>query len=218
LPTTTETDRLRIMWTAFGASEDGPDDEFFRRMSAPENEIPVAVPLNTVLGRNEDAAVALVGVQVYTTGVSFELAVRLRSPLEPMHHGLNELLFDHGPSAPGRLLLGVELADGRTASNVHGRGGSGGVVFHAGGGGGGELSVDQTWWLHPLPPEGPLRLVLSCAALGIEETSAVLDGAILRRAAADVVTLWPWTPPDRGERPPPPPPDLPDDSWFVQPH
>jgi hypothetical protein len=114
------------------------------------------------------------------------------------------------------LLLGVELADGRRGSNIHGRGQSEDVVFHQGGGGGGELSVDQSWWLYPLPPDGPLRVVLSCAALGIGESSVELDGTAIRRAAADVVELWPWTAPDHGERPPPPPPDLPAGSWFAR--
>jgi hypothetical protein len=200
------------MWSAF--PQDGePDAEFHRRMSAPENEIPVAVPLNTVLARTAGAAVALTGLQVYSTGVSFDLAFRVRSPLEPAHRGLSDLVFEHGGSA-GRFLLGIELADGRRASNVFGRDSDDGIVFHAGGGGGGELSVDQSWWLHPLPPEGPLRFVLGCAALGIPETSTLVDGLLIRRAAADVVTLWPWSPPDH-DRPPAPPPDLPADSWFA---
>jgi hypothetical protein len=188
------------------------DPEFLRRMSAPENEIPVAVPLNTLLARTADAAVALTGLQVYSSGVSFDLAFRVRSPLEPAHLGLSGLVFERGPSS-GRFLLGIELADGRRASNVHGREGSPDVVFNAGGGRGHELSVDQSWWLHPLPPEGPLRFVLGCAALGIAETSTVVDGTVIRPAAADVVTLWPWSPPDH-DRPPPPVPDLPPGSWF----
>jgi hypothetical protein len=52
-----------------------------------------------------------------------------------------------------------------------------------------------------------------CAALGIAETSTVVDGTVIRPAAADVVTLWPWSPPDH-DRPPPPVPDLPPGSWF----
>jgi hypothetical protein len=132
------------------------DPEFLRRMSAPENEIPVAVPLNTLLARTADAAVALTGLQVYSSGVSFDLAFRVRSPLEPAHLGLSGLVFERGPSS-GRFLLGIELADGRRASNVHGR--------------------------EPSP---------------------------------DVVTLWPWSPPDH-DRTPPPAPDLPPGSWFSDP-
>lgn len=204
------------MWSMGGFSAE-PDPEFFRRMSPPENEIPVAVPLNAVLGRTEDAAIALTGLQVYTTGVSFDLAVRVRSWPDDDHRGLSELVFDHGRRG-GQLLVGVELSDGRRASNVGGAGfeqGPSGIVFHPAGGGGGQLSVDQSWWLSPVPPAGSVRFVCGCAPLNIAETSVELDGTAMARAVEKVVTLWPWVPPDRGERPPPPPPDLPGDSWFA---
>jgi hypothetical protein len=37
------TDRLRGVWTTPFAADDGPDDDDVRRMSAPEDEIPVAL-------------------------------------------------------------------------------------------------------------------------------------------------------------------------------
>jgi hypothetical protein len=211
LPSTTETDRLRIMWSAF-SSDGPPDDEFWRRMSAPDNEIPVAVPLNVVLARTDDVAIALLGLQVYTTGLEFDLACRVRSGLRG--RDLSELVFEHGRRTEGRLLLGVGFADGRRISNVEGRGPESDVVFHPGGGGGGDRSVDQSWWMSPLPPDGPLTFVVDCAALGVTETSTVIDGSLIARAAAGVVTLWPWNPPDHGDHGPPPPPDLPAGSWF----
>jgi hypothetical protein len=207
------------MWSTTGFSAEQPDPEFFRRMSAPENEIPVAIPLNAVLARTDDAAIALTGLQVYTTGVSFDLAVRVRSWPDADRGGLSELVFDHGRRG-SRFLIGVELSDGRRASNVGGPGfepDPSGIVFHPGGGGGGLFAVDQSWWLSPVPPEGPVRFVCSCAALNIAETSVELDGTAMARAAADVVTLWPWVSPDLGESPPPPPPDLPGESWFAGP-
>ena len=201
------------MWTAYGHDGEDPE-EFHRRMSAPENEIPVALAVNVLLARSEDAAVALVGPQVYTTGVSFTLIVRARPSSELARtRGLNELIWQHGPEA-GRFLLGIELADGRRAGGTRMGRGESDVVFHPGGGSGGEASVEQSWWLSPLPPEGPLTFVVRCPDLGIAETATELDGSAIRRAADDVVTLWPWSPPDRGERPPPPPPDLPAGSWF----
>jgi hypothetical protein len=205
------------MWTT-GSPHDGPDAEFFRRISPPENEIPVGLAVDTVLARTDDAAIALLAAHVYTTGVSFGLAVRVRAWPRSTRHGLSELVFGH-ESPAGRLLLGVELADGRRASNLEVRGpqpDSTDMVFLASGGSGGQLSVDQSWWLSPLPPEGPVRFVVSCDGLGIEETTTEVDGTALHRAAERVVTLWPWTPPDLGERPPPPPDDLPDDSWFAR--
>jgi hypothetical protein len=204
------------MWST-GLSHEPPDPEFLRRMNPPENEIPVAVPVDTVLARTGGAVIALIAVRAYTTGVAFDLAVRVRAWPDSTRHGLSELVFDHDRTG-GRLLLGVELSDGSRASNLEFRGpqpDSTGIVFQPSGGSGGHLSVDQSWWLSPLPPEGPLRFVVSCAGLGIEETTTELDGTALHRAADRVVTLWPWTSPDLGERLQAPPEDLPDDSWFA---
>jgi hypothetical protein len=203
------------MWTA-STGDDGPDEDFLRRIDPPENEVPVALPVNVVLARTEDVAVALLGLQVYTTGVSFTLVVRARPSSELARtQGLNELIWQHGAGA-GRFLLGVELADGRRASGMRMGERDTDLVFHSGSGSGGEASVEQTWWLGPLPPEGPLVFVVRCPELGIGETATELDGSAIRRAADDVVTLWPWEPPPEHRRPEPPrPPDLPPDSWFA---
>ena len=208
------------MW-AVGGPSDGPDEEFFRRMSAPENEVPVALPLNTVLARTDDVAIALQRLSVYTTGVSFDLVVRLRPDAARTGGlGLDELFWGHGRGQHG-FLLGVEFADGRRASNLTGRPGpvpGDEIVFTPGGGSGGEASVEQSWWLNPLPPEGPLRIVVRCPELGIDERSIVVDGTAIRAAAPAVVVLWPWAPPpESGPSEPPAPPDVPDDSWFAQP-
>jgi hypothetical protein len=210
------------MW-AVGGPSDGPDEEFFRRMSAPENEVPVALPLNTVLARTDDVAIALQRLSVYTTGVSFDLVVRLRPDAARTGGlGLDELFWGprHGRGQHG-FLLGVEFADGRRASNLTGRPGpvpGDEIVLTPGGGSGGEASVEQSWWLNPLPPEGPLRIVVRCPELGIDERSIVVDGTAIRAAAQAVVVLWPWAPPpESGPYDPPAPPDVPDDSWFAQP-
>jgi hypothetical protein len=201
------------MWTS---THGQPGDDVERRVQAPENELPVALPQNLLLARTDDVAVALIRLQVYTTGVAFELAVRMRPSARPRFpHSLDELVWRHGP-AGSRFLLGVEFADGRRASSLPGVDG-GDVVFHPGGGSGGEVAVEQSWWLSPLPPEGPLRVVVRCAELGIPEASVVLDGTAIRRAADDVMTLWPWErSPEYGDPEPPLPPDLPDDSWFAR--
>jgi hypothetical protein len=43
----------------------------------------------------------------------------------------------------------------------------------------------------------------------------VLDGSAIRRAASDVVTLWPWTPEEPPDFDGSQPPDLPPGSWFA---
>jgi hypothetical protein len=191
-----------------------PDDDLHRRIEPPGNEVPVTLPQNVLLARTDDVAVALLGLQVSSTGVSFHLTVRARaSALRRLDHRLTELVWDHGPRG-SRFLLGVEFSDGRRGSSLPG-GSSEGVLLHSRGGGGGETSISQRWWLSPLPPEGPVRVVVRCPELGIEEAAVQLDGAAIRRAADDVVTLWPWEP--ELPRPEPPPlPDLPDDSWFAR--
>ena len=205
------------MWTVPYAEDDGPDEGFYRRMSAPENEIPVALAENLLLARTDDVAVALVGLQVYTTGVAFTLIVRVRPSSELLAGGsVNDLVWEHGPRA-GRFMMGLELSDGRRVSNLRMPAGPTDVVFTAGGGSGGEASIEQSWWLHPLPPEGTLRFVVRCAELGIGEADAVLDGTAIRRAAADVVTLWPWTTPPEHRHTEPAPPEVPPDSWFAGP-
>ena len=201
-----------------GSSTLGPDgrptDEFLRLMGPPANQIPAAVPLNVVLHRSDDLAIALLALQVYSTGLTFDLVARARTG--DIRVSLTDLLFDRPRrSTEGQFLLGVEFADGRRLSNAAHHGPETGAVLEARGGGGGERAVRQTWWLAPLPPEGPLTFVLRCDALGVEETSTVVDGDAIRSAVADVVTLWPWGRPYlMDDPPPPPPPDLPPGSWF----
>ncbi len=203
------------MWPV--ASSDDPEEDM-RRWIAPENELPVAVPVNVVLARTDDVAVALTRVQVYTSGVSFELVVRVRpSVVESLGRSLNELFWQHGPGSGQRFLLGIEFSDGRRAATLAGVARDDEIVFHSGGGGGGDTAIDQSWWLNPVPPDGPVRLIARCPDLGIAETAVELDGTALRRTMDDVVTLWPWEPPRERQRDQPmPPPDLPADSWFAR--
>ena len=197
----------------------GPDPEWFRRMMPPENEVPVALPMNTVLARTGDIALALLGLQVYSTGLSFDLTVRVR-PAGAGRLPVREAMWGHRhPFAPepGGFLLGVELADGRRVSSMEGRDPGAEIVFAERQSSWSDTGGEQSWWLNPLPPEGPLRFVVRCAEMGIAETAVELDGSAARAAASGVVTLWPWEPPSFDVPPdPPPPPDLPSDSWFAR--
>lgn len=200
------------MWSHASGHGD-PDLE--RRMNRPENELPTALPTNQVIIRTPDVAVALLSLQAYTTGVAFQLAARAPGPEDPAEgNRLGELFWDHRRGSP-RFQLGVQFADGRRASNLLGRDGDGDLIFHPGGGSGGSLSVDQDWWLSPLPPDGPLRVVVRCPEIGLEETALELDGTEIRRAGEAATVLWPWQPPLEQPYELPPPPDLPAGSWFA---
>lgn len=194
----------------------GPDPVQARRMNRPDNEIPVSVPLNAVLARTDQAAIAVASAQVYSTGVALDLAVRCRASVVPEHRHLPELVFAHGPESS--LLVGLELADGRRVSNIqefHGVPGPDEVFFHPAGGGGGRLSVEQSWWLSPVPPAGPLHVVVRCEPLGIPETRTVLDAGPLAAAASGVVELWPWEPPPEMRPPGERDRRIPRGSWFA---
>ncbi|RBY74421.1 hypothetical protein DQ239_19835 [Blastococcus sp. TF02-09] len=184
-------------------------------MNRPENELPTALPTNRLIVRTPAIAVALLGMQAYTTGVAFQLAARAPGPEDPAERNrLDELFWGHrGDGA--RFQIGVQFADGRRASNLPGRDGDAGLIFHPAGGSGGPLSADQDWWLSPLPPEGPLLVVVRCPGIGLEETRIELDGTAIRRAGEAATVLWPWQPPLDQPHEPPLPPDLPASSWFA---
>jgi len=204
---------MQPSWTHRPHGEE-PDPEFFHRMSPPENEVPVVLPVGRLVARTADAAVAVTRLAVYSTGVLLDLVVRARPDTLRMTD-LHSMMWRPGDGPPG-LLLGLEFADGTRVDNNRRQGSMDGVTFALQGGSGNEHSVDQGWWLHPLPPAGPIRLVVRCAALGIDETSVELDGDAVRRAAGEVVELWPWTPPrPNDEEPVQRWPEIPGDSWFA---
>ena len=125
--------------------------------------------------------------------------------------------------AEDRLLLGIEYADGRRASNLHDmrmmgpamEGDDTRLVFVQQSGSSDESSVDQSYWVAPLPPEGPVTLVMAWPGFGMPESRTVLDGGAIQAAAARSTVLWPPQPAIEHERPLPPP--RPSSGWFAEP-
>src|SRR6516164_5066221 len=62
------------------------------------------------------------------------------------------------------------------------------------GGGGSSRTWDGNFWVHPLPPDGPVTFVVSWAEHGVAEARAELDGAAIGEAARRAVMLWPEEP------------------------
>jgi hypothetical protein len=199
-----------------------------RRTSPPENEFPAAVGLSVLLGRSDDAAVGLTQVEVFSTGFRFTLAVRVRREQPQFVPG--GLFMFIGSRHPGaqvpiedRLLLGLEYSDGQRASTLTDARMQGPGALPDGehlllvpqGGGGGELSVDQGYWVSPLPPDGPLDVVLAWPSFGMPESRTALDGGVIRAAAPRSQTLWPPQPPPGPRQPPPAP--RPSSGWFADP-
>jgi hypothetical protein len=166
--------------------------------------IPASVPAEVVLIRAEQVAVAVGSVRAYPNGFEFTLHIRLRREAESSWAGHSDPFERHRPrrGAQGdddQLRLGILYADGRRAATtgVHYRppddddDDDGRLVLQQGGGGGSSCSQDWDFWVHPLPPDGPVTLVGSWVEHGIAESRAELDGTAIRAAAGHAVTLWP---------------------------
>lgn len=197
-------------------------EEWQRLMQPPENELPAGVAVTAVLGRTADAAVGITQVEAFSGGFRFTLAVRLRTPVPDQPGGLFHLVNTHPHPASQvaveeRLLFGIEYADGRRASTLDHRDpfASRPLVLMQQGGGGGDTSVDQGYWVAPLPPDGPVTFVLAWPRFGIDETRTQVDGGLIRDAGARSEVLWP--PPPRVEAGEPAPPPRPATGWFAQP-
>jgi len=207
---------LRLKWSI------GDGATARRRAGPPDNEVPCAVPISVLLARSDDVAVAVAGLRVFTTGASFDLAVRFRiRPSGLRGHELHHLvtgrrLGDDTGDPDKLLLLGVEYADGRTATTVPAPWRAEGpmdddqAMMSPSSGGGGYLSYDQTFWLSPVPPDGPLSFVCAWPALGIPETHRVIEDipethrviedANLAQASRAAIVLWPPQPPEQPAR------------------
>ncbi|WP_238015836.1 hypothetical protein KZZ52_28370 [Dactylosporangium sp. AC04546] len=219
------------MWTGGSAEKLTPEQmaQWHRRMAPPENELPAGVGLSVLLGRTGDAAVGITQVEAFSTGFRFTLAVRVRQARPQLARGrLFMLVSSHvhpGTEIPldDRLLLGIEYPDGRRASSLHDMRMSGPAAEADGtqlvlvqqGGGGSDQSVDQTYWVAPLPPDGPITVVLAWPGFGMPESRTVLDGGAIHAAAARSQPLWPPQPVTQPAEPPPPP--RPSSGWFAQP-
>lgn len=197
-------------------------------MSPPDNEFPAGIGRTILLGRSDDAAIGLTHIEAFSTGFRFTLAVRVRQMrpelasgglhmrISPIHSGIAIAVED-------RLLLGIEYPDGHRASTLgdmrrHGPGAipdSEQLVLVEQGGGGGQQSVDQNYWVTPLPPAGPVDVILAWAGFGIPECRTALDGAAIRAAASRSKILWP--PQLETEPPVPPPWPRPSSGWFAEP-
>ena len=195
-----------------------------RRISAPDNEAPVAVAVSTVLARSPDAAVLLTSAVAYSTGTEFQLSIRTRPNGDRRTTPLFQLLHGHGleEADPNQaFLLGVQFADGRRAmtGSRHGmpprndQSGEDEVVLAIGSSSGSDNTYDLNLWMSPLPPAGPVTLVCRWPELDINETTLTLDGAAIAAAGHAATELWP---PEIAEpAPEPPAPGLPDGGWFA---
>ncbi|MDP9795611.1 hypothetical protein J2S43_004123 [Catenuloplanes nepalensis] len=165
----------------------------------PDGTLGVPVPLEFVLAYGTDVAVCVSEMVAYPNGIEFTVSGVLRAG-DQRRRILHPAFQSHFPpgEAPGPdfLRVGVLFADGRIATNLTFGGPSrpgdepAGPLMMRHSGHGDVRRADMTFWLWPLPPEGPLTVVFSWPAQGIDEFRAEMDGALIRAAADRAVVVW----------------------------
>jgi hypothetical protein len=180
-----------------------PTRPFVRQpwMSPPEDELGVAVPVQQVLTAGDEAVVVLSSCLAYTSG--FQLGIGIRKKHEPpplsnprLHHEMPEMSLE----------VGVRFADGRETSRARDAeqrkvffeafaAGSDpplppGPMIGGGGGGGGGRRWEWTYWIWPLPPDGPMTVVARWPAGRVPDGEVQVDGSAIRRAGERSERLW----------------------------
>jgi hypothetical protein len=200
------------------------DEEFFEPFpephedepgQAPEMDVPwmppvhvvgVDVPLGVDVHRGPDVVIRVTRAAVYRRGVELHVGSWVRpGTSRPVAEGP----WSWRDAEPR---VGFRLADGTRLGHRfhHGPPGPGsdegaGVTLAQTGGHGGGLRSEQSWWMHPLPDGDDLTVVVRWDHAGVPESSARLDLAALRAAAAGEEVLWD----------PPPPPGAHGGGWFA---
>lgn len=165
----------------------------------PDTVIPGSTSIELMLIRTEQAAVAIGSIRAYPNGFEFTAHVRVRETdeTESFWHGPFDRHGRHGSPPPDDVLrLGVLYANGRrdatTSSWPPERDADPDrLMLRQGSGGGDGRRWDSEFWVHPLPPEGPVTFAASWPGYGVAEARAELDGTLIREAAGHAVILWP---------------------------
>ena len=169
---------------------------------ASDSVIPGSVAGELLLVRTEAVAVAVGSLRAYPNGLKFVVHVRLRRDDNTSPYGLHDPFGNHDPRDRGKpqddlLRLGVLFADGRRTANESGwrserdYSESGEPLLRAEGSGGSSRHWDGDFWLYPLPPDGPLTLIVSWPAYGVTEARGELAASAIRAAAGRALDLWP---------------------------
>lgn len=176
----------------------GADWENHRRHRSPQSgppqdEVGVLALSSFLLARTEEVVVAVRGITAYSDGLHLSVVVLFAD--EQKSEDLSYSMNDYSRS-PGRFRFGCVYADGRSATS----GTRDAPVVEAAGG---DLSVlmllrststgllwNGEYWLHPLPPPGPLVLGCRWPDRGIAETLVEIDPSPLLTAAASSAPVW----------------------------
>jgi len=165
-------------------------------LGPPSYEVGEPVPARAVVARSDAAAIVLQGIVAYSNGFRLAIGARVRDadPWIDVLGGRGGPPWERADLPDTLLRLGLEMADGRRATNLDRpafppASGAPRLVFMVGGGGGGAV-WDLNAWSWPLPPPEAFDLVSEWPGLGIPLTRHALDGTAIRAAAVRSTPLW----------------------------
>lgn len=179
--------------------EPEPAEGSVPRWAKPQATLGAVVGPEVVLARTDDAAVGLGGLVAYPNGFSFTITAFLRRDDRRgrgFHLSFHRDFFDDESPGPEFLRVGVQFADGGAATNLagfpHFAAGAepAGPLLMTDGGGGSGRRYEMSFWMWPLPPDGPVTFVCEWPARGIAESRTEVDARLIRDAAARAVPLW----------------------------
>lgn len=176
-----------------------PDRELFgyngRAWHAAPDEyiVPAILPWSLPLARSERTVVAMRSIDVWPEAVTLRISV----------YGLDNLTENSRGGLAGQrkvpdqhaLLIGVLFADGSRASSDtismpsatrpdH-------PVLRVETGDNGQFHVRHDVFVWPLPPDGPMNVIVQWLDRDISETFTELDGSAIRAAATEAREIWP---------------------------
>ena len=170
-----------------------------RQFGPPDDVLGVPVGEPQVLARAPTVVVALDRVTAYPDGFEIGVSARLRRDAgeTPSVAELHRRAWSGTSPFPGESLrIGVVFADGRRRVAENFRPGRGpaehsDIQLRALRGGGSPYHYDQWFWVAPLPPPGPLGIIVEWPGQGLAETRVDLDGARIADAGSRAERLWP---------------------------
>jgi hypothetical protein len=168
------------------APEPEPPPRSRRRWELPGNEFPGVVAAGPLLlGRGDQAAVAITSLAAYATGFEIFVLARIRPGGQ-----------ESGGVPHEAFRFGLQWPDGSKVIGDHRHGPGPDTepdrpILHPYAFGGGRGQRFSRWWAWPLPPPGRLEFVCEWPALGLAETRASIEAQLIRDAAQRSVLLWP---------------------------
>ena len=161
------------------------------RSGPAQDEVGAFALSSFLLARTGEVVVAVRGMTAHSDGLL--LAVGVLFADEQSAEDVGYAMQDYSRS-PGRFRLGAVFADGRSATSgtrdapaVQRSEGASLLLLRSRAA---ALTWDGSYWLHPLPPRGPLVLGCRWPDRGIPETLVEIDPEPLLTAATTSGPVW----------------------------